>query len=105
MKVESVHAKRQLLTIVNKIQILKEIKWNCFPKYIDSWVSDDYDVNYLIMSYFGALVGEIQNFHDYNLSFNIVYNLSLKMLDVKLFTNFVLFIVILNQTIFLYNKT
>lgn len=87
MKVESVHAKRQLLKY--EIQILKEINGHYFPKYIDSGINDELDVNYLIMSYFGASIGEIQSFHDYNLSISVVYNLSLKMLDaIKAFHKF-----------------
>ena len=62
MKTENVHSKKQLLQ--TEIQILKEIEGNYFPKYIDSGICQKYNVNYLIMSYFGASVDEIQDYHN-----------------------------------------
>lgn len=87
MKTENINSKRQLLQY--EIQILKELKGDYFPKYISSGKAKEYDMNYLIMNYFGASINEIQSYHDYKLDINVAYNLSLKMLElIKKFHNF-----------------
>ena len=87
MKTEDIHSKMQLLQY--EIQILKEINGYYFPKYIDSGINKEYDINYLIMSYFGASIGEIKDFHDSNIDKKVSYNLGLKMLEpIESFHNF-----------------
>lgn len=87
LKTENAQSKRQLLQY--EIQILKEIKGHYFPKYIESGTSEKYNINYLIMSYFGASIGDIHSYHDYNFDINIAYNVSLKMLEcIKAFHKF-----------------
>lgn len=87
MKTEYSYSKTQLLKY--EIQILQEINGNYFPAYIDSGINKKYEVNYLIMSYFGASLGEIHDYHDSNLGIEVVYNLALKMLEsIKSFHNF-----------------
>ncbi|KAK8890281.1 hypothetical protein M9Y10_035054 [Tritrichomonas musculus] len=87
MKTEDINSKRQLLDF--EAQIIKEIDGDYFPKYIDSGTNQKYNINYLIMSYFGASIDEIQDYHDSNLDLKLVYNLALKMLEsIKAFHNF-----------------
>lgn len=78
MKTESHHSQMKLLQF--EIQILKEISGHYFPKYIDSGSDNKHEVNFLIMSYFGASITEIEDY-DSNITIETVYNLSLKMLE------------------------
>ena len=87
MKTENIDSKSQFLQY--EIQILKEIHGDYFPKYIDSGTNKEYNVNYLIMSYFSASINEIHNVCDTDLGMVVVYNLGLKMLEpIKSFHNF-----------------
>ena len=87
LKTENSLSKKQFLQF--EIQILKEIDGHYFPKYINSGINEKHKINYVIMSYFGASLDEIQDYHYANLELKVSYNLALKMLEpIKAFHSF-----------------
>ena len=79
MKSESVDSPKR--TLLTETKIFKELKGGYFPKYIDSGTNKKYNIDYLIMSYLGASIGEIQVYHDYKIEIEAAYNICLKMLE------------------------
>lgn len=80
MKTESLDSNRHTLPI--EISIIKELHDEYFPKYRGSGKNDQFQINYLVMNYLGASIGEIQAFHEYKLEIDVVYHVSLIMLGV-----------------------
>ncbi|KAK8897578.1 hypothetical protein M9Y10_015537 [Tritrichomonas musculus] len=80
MKTESLSSKRHL--IPKESEILKELHEDFFPKYQQSGISEQYQINYLIMNCLGVSIDEIQTYHEYNLDIEIVYHVCLIMLGI-----------------------
>ena len=78
MKTESLDSTRRTLPIESNI--LKELHEEYFPKYRKSGTNEQFQVNYLIMNYLGASIGEIQAYHNYKLDIEVAYHVSLIML-------------------------
>lgn len=80
MKVESLGS--EINTISTEVEILKNLKENCFPKLHDNGTNKKLSINFYVMDLYGTSIDVIHMLHRKQLATATIYNISFKMLEI-----------------------